>query len=87
MRGPYQPTVGAMMTLRAPLLMMLEDAHWIDPTSLDLTQRMVEMTRDLPVLYVITFRPEFVPRWLGRAHVTRLSLSRLARFCELVLRG
>ena len=64
---------------RAPVLMMLEDAHWIDPTSLDLTQRMVEMTRDLPMLYVVTFRPEFVPRWLGRDHVTALSLNRLAR--------
>jgi class 3 adenylate cyclase len=64
---------------RAPVLMMLEDAHWIDPTSLDLTRRMVEMTRDLPILYVVTTRPEFVPHWHGSNHVTALSLNRLAR--------
>jgi class 3 adenylate cyclase/predicted ATPase len=64
---------------RTPVLMMLEDAHWIDPTSLDLTSRWVEMVRHLPVLFVMTFRPEFVPRWLGRDHVTALSLNRLGR--------
>jgi len=64
---------------RTPVLMMLEDAHWIDPTSLDLTSRWVEMVRHVPVLFVMTYRPEFVPRWLGRDHVTALSLNRLAR--------
>jgi class 3 adenylate cyclase/predicted ATPase len=62
-----------------PLLMVLEDAHWIDPTSLDLACRMVEMARSMPVLWVMTFRPEFVPPWAGRDHVTAISLSRLER--------
>ena len=62
-----------------PVLMMLEDAHWIDPTSLDLAGRWVEMVRHLPVLFVMTFRPEFAPPWSGRDHVTALSLNRLAR--------
>ena len=64
---------------QTPLLMILEDAHWIDPSSLDLAGRMVEMARHMPVLWVMTFRPEFSPPWLARDHVTALSLNRLAR--------
>jgi predicted ATPase len=67
------------LTRRAPILMFLEDAHWIDPTTLDLTNRIVERVRHLPILLVITFRPEFSPPWAGRGHVTSLSLTRLAR--------
>jgi len=62
-----------------PLLMVLEDVHWIDPTSLDLASRMVEMARNMPVLWVMTFRPEFLPPWAGRDHVTAISLNRLER--------
>ncbi len=62
-----------------PILMVLEDAHWIDPTSLDLTIRMVEMVRHMPVLWVMTFRPEFSPPWAGREHVSAVSLNRLER--------
>jgi class 3 adenylate cyclase len=67
------------LTRQAPILMFLEDAHWIDPTTLDLTNRVVEQVRHLPILLVITFRPEFSPPWAGRGHVTSLSLTRLAR--------
>jgi class 3 adenylate cyclase/predicted ATPase len=67
------------LTKQAPLLMFLEDAHWIDPTSLDLTNRIVEQVRHLPILLVITLRPEFSPPWPGQAHVTSLTLSRLTR--------
>ena len=62
-----------------PVLMVLEDAHWIDPTSLDLTSRMVELVQHMPVLWVMTFRPEFSPPWAGREHVTAVSLHRLER--------
>jgi class 3 adenylate cyclase len=62
-----------------PLLMVLEDAHWIDPTSLDLTSRMVETVRHIPVLWVMTFRPEFSPPWAGQDHVSALTLNRLSR--------
>jgi class 3 adenylate cyclase len=62
-----------------PLLMVLEDAHWIDPTSLDLTSRMADMVRHMPVLWVMTFRPEFSPPWAGQPHVTALPLNRLER--------
>lgn len=60
-----------------PLLVILEDAHWIDPTSRELFDVLVERVRDLPVLLVITYRPEFVPPWMGQSHVSVLTLNRL----------
>ena len=67
------------LTRDAPVLALLEDAHWIDPTSLDLFGRLVDRLPGLCALLVITFRPEFVAPWLGRAHVTSLSLNRFGR--------
>ena len=67
------------LTKDAPVLALLEDAHWIDPTSLDLFGRLVDRLPELRALLVITFRPEFVAPWLGRAHVTSLQLSRFGR--------
>jgi class 3 adenylate cyclase len=64
---------------QAPLLMIVEDTHWIDPTSLDLTNRLVEQLHHLPILWVTTCRPEFTAPWLGRDNVTALSLNRLER--------
>ena len=60
-----------------PGLILFEDAHWADPTSLELLDRMVERLPSLPVLLVITFRPEFQPAWAGQARVTTLALNRL----------
>jgi len=60
-----------------PVLMVLEDAHWIDPTSRELLDLTVDRVRRLPVLLAITFRPEFQPPWAGRSHVTSLALNRL----------
>jgi class 3 adenylate cyclase/predicted ATPase len=62
---------------RRPVLMVLEDAHWIDPTSREFLDLTVDRVRHLPVLLAITFRPEFQPPWSGRAHVTGLALNRL----------
>src|SRR5215469_16532904 len=62
---------------RRPVLMVFEDAHWIDPTSRELLDLTVDRLRHLPVLLTITFRPEFQPPWSGRAHVTSLALNRL----------
>ena len=62
---------------RRPVLMVFEDAHWIDPTSRELLDLTVDRVRRLPVLLVITFRPEFQPPWGGRSHVTSLALNRL----------
>jgi class 3 adenylate cyclase len=62
-----------------PVLMIFEDAHWIDPSSRELLDTTIERVARLPVLLVITFRPEFHPPWTGQAHVTTLNLSRLGR--------
>jgi predicted ATPase len=60
-----------------PVLMVFEDAHWIDPTSRELLDLTVDRVRHLPVLLAVTFRPEFHPPWGGRSHVMSLALNRL----------
>ena len=67
------------LTQNVPVLALLEDAHWIDPTSLDVFSRLVDRLSNLRALLVITFRPEFVTPWAGRAHVTALLLNRFGR--------
>jgi class 3 adenylate cyclase/predicted ATPase len=60
-----------------PVLIIFEDAHWIDPTSLEALNRTVNRIKTLPALLVITFRTEFDAPWLGQSRVTSLTLSRL----------
>ena len=60
-----------------PLLMIFEDAHWADPTSLEGFGRAVDRLRTLRVLLIVTFRPEFEPPWIGQPHVTALTINRL----------
>jgi class 3 adenylate cyclase/predicted ATPase len=59
-----------------PLLMIFEDAHWTDPTSLEVFSRCVDRIATLRVLLIVTYRPEFDPPWIGRSHVTTLTLNR-----------
>jgi class 3 adenylate cyclase/predicted ATPase len=66
------------LTRSSPVLMIFEDAHWADPTSLELFGRMVDRLRTLRVLLIVTFRPELDPRWIGRPYVTALTVNRLA---------
>ena len=61
------------------MLFLFEDAHWSDSTSLELLDRIAERVRRLPVLMVVTFRPEFEPPWTGQAGVTSVTLSRLGQ--------
>ena len=60
-----------------PLLVIVEDIHWIDPTTLDLLDLVVDHAHLAPVLVVVTLRPEFVPTWTGQDHVTLLALNRM----------
>jgi class 3 adenylate cyclase/predicted ATPase len=60
-----------------PILMIFEDVHWVDPTSLEVLGRTVDRLKRLGVLLIITYRPEFDPPWIARPYVTVLSLSRL----------
>jgi class 3 adenylate cyclase len=62
-----------------PVLMVFEDLHWIDPSSRELLDRIIERVPGLPVLLIATFRPEFVPPWSGLPDVTALTLARLDR--------
>jgi class 3 adenylate cyclase/predicted ATPase len=62
-----------------PVLMVLEDAQWIDPTSVELFGLVINRIQRLPVLLLITSRPEFTPPWTGYAHLTPLTLSRLGQ--------
>jgi predicted ATPase/class 3 adenylate cyclase len=62
-----------------PVLCIIEDVHWADPTTIELISRAIESIKSAPILMVVTFRPEFVPPWLDRPHVTMLKLARLDR--------
>ena len=62
---------------QSPVLMILEDAHWTDPTSLEAFGRVVECIRRLPVLLIVTFRPDFDAPWIGRPHITFMAINRL----------
>ena len=80
-----QKTMGALTaqmetsSRQNPVLMILEDAHWADPTTLEAFGRFVDKLRTLRVLLIVTFRPEFDPPWIGRPYVTALTLNRLAQ--------
>ncbi len=69
----------AGLTRDRPVLELYEDVHWIDPSTLELLDLLIERVRALPVLAVLTYRPEFSPPWSGHAHVTSLLLNRLGR--------
>jgi class 3 adenylate cyclase len=68
-----------------PVVMVFEDVHWIDPTSRELLDLVVERVRGLPVLLIVTFRPEFQPPWTGQPQVSMLALNRLDRLDRIVL--
>jgi class 3 adenylate cyclase/tetratricopeptide (TPR) repeat protein/energy-coupling factor transporter ATP-binding protein EcfA2 len=62
-----------------PVLLILEDAHWIDATTLELMTRLIDSIGSVRLLAVVTARPEFAPPWQARQHSTLLTLSRLGR--------
>src|SRR6185503_12893645 len=65
------------LAARQPVLMAFEDVHWSDPTTRESLDLLIDRVPALRVLVLITFRPEFTVPWIGRPHVTLLSLSRL----------
>jgi class 3 adenylate cyclase/predicted ATPase len=62
-----------------PVLVTYEDVHWIDPTTQELLGLAIERIQHLPVLAIVTFRPDFTPSWSGQPHVSVLALTRLGR--------
>jgi class 3 adenylate cyclase/predicted ATPase len=67
----------AGLARQQPVLMIFEDAHWVDPTSLEAFGRVVDRIKSLPVLLIVTFRPDFNAPWVGQSHVTSVTLNRL----------
>src|SRR5262249_37788352 len=64
---------------RQPVLVAWEDLHWADPTTLEMLGLVVEQAPTVPMLHVLTYRPEFSPPWPPRSHITPLVLHRLER--------
>jgi class 3 adenylate cyclase/predicted ATPase len=75
------------LSRQQPVVMVFEDAHWIDPTSRELLDLVIERVRSLPVLLIVTFRPEFLPPWTGQPQVAMLALNRLDRRDRTALVG
>ena len=73
------PDLFKALARRRPLVVIFEDAHWADATSLELLDRAVSKITHLPALLVVTFRPEFQARWVGQSRVSALILSKLPR--------
>ena len=73
---------------REPLLLLLEDAHWLDPTTEELLHSLIDRVRAARILVVVTFRPEYRPPWGDHSHVTWLVLNRLGRAqCAALVRA
>ncbi len=62
-----------------PSVMLFEDAHWADPTTMEVMDLLIDRVRNVPLLVVLTHRPEFQSRWSGQGHVGALNLSKLTR--------
>ena len=58
-----------------PVILVFEDLHWSDPTTQELLDLIVDQTRDASILALMTFRPEYQPRWVGQSHVTFIALN------------
>ncbi|MGZ5261585.1 MAG: adenylate/guanylate cyclase domain-containing protein, partial [Burkholderiales bacterium] len=67
------------LAARQPVLMIYEDVHWADPTTREYLDLLIDRVPTLRVFVIISFRPEFAAPWVGRSHITLLSLSRLPR--------
>jgi class 3 adenylate cyclase len=80
-----QQTLQALLTIllriaaQQPVLFVMEDLHWVDPTTLEFLSLLVDQGPTARILTLLTFRPDFSPPWTGRAHLTQVTLPRLPR--------
>jgi predicted ATPase/class 3 adenylate cyclase len=80
-----QQTLQALLTIllriaaQQPVLFVMEDLHWVDPSTLEFLSLLVDQGPTARLLTLLTFRPDFSPPWTGRAHLTQVTLSRLPR--------
>ncbi len=70
--------IGALSRAR-PVLFVMEDAHWVDPSMSDYVAEIMPRIVDQPVFMLITYRPEFAPSWAAQSHHTRVTLNKLGR--------
>src|SRR5207244_437836 len=77
------PTLHALLTVllritaQQPVLFVMEDLHWVDPSTLELLSLLVDQGPTARILVLLTFRPDFSPPWTGRSHLTQITLPRL----------
>ncbi|MDJ0955999.1 MAG: adenylate/guanylate cyclase domain-containing protein [Arenicellales bacterium] len=69
----------SILSCASPILVILEDAHWIDNSTREFFDALMEESAQMPVLIVVTHRPEFESPWITKGHATQLILSRLGR--------
>ena len=80
-----QKTLQALLTTllriaaQQPVLFVMEDLHWVDPSTLEFLSLLVDQGPTARVLALLTFRPDFSPPWTGRSHLTQVTLPRLPR--------
>ena len=80
-----QKTLQALLTTllriaaQQPVLFVMEDLHWVDPSTLEFLSLLVDQGPTARVLALFTFRPDFSPPWTGRSHLTQVTLPRLPR--------
>lgn len=67
------------LAARRPLLVLIEDLHWIDASSLELLSVLIEQVATTPICVLLTGRPDFRPPWAARSHTTQVTLTRLPR--------
>jgi class 3 adenylate cyclase/tetratricopeptide (TPR) repeat protein len=78
-----QQTLHALLTIlrriaaQQPVLFVMEDLHWVDPSTLELLTLLIDQGPTARILAVLTFRPDFSPPWTGRAHLTQVTVTRL----------
>jgi len=78
-RKTFQSLLAILMGIasRQPVLFVAEDLHWADASSLELLDLIVDQGPTVPILTLLTFRPDFTPPWTGRAYLTYMTLNRL----------
>jgi class 3 adenylate cyclase/predicted ATPase len=88
-----QQTLHALLTIllriaaQQPVLFVMEDLHWVDPTTLEWLSLLVDQGPTARILTLLTFRPDFSPPWTGRAHLTQVTLPRLPRRQAMEMTG
>jgi len=74
------------LTAQGTLIILFEDLHWSDSSTLELLDMLMERAVEIPMLMLVTFRPEFKSAWLGQAHVSLIALNRISKFeCRTML--